>query len=104
MTYRGVLLLMYDLPVISSEDRKETERFRKNIRRLGYVPMQKSVYVKLLRQYAGISSEMEKIEFIKPESGLIQVIPLTLAEFKKLNTVRGEGFDMSFFSDDVIVV
>ena len=102
--HRAVLLLMYDLPAVSSDEKKELSKFRRNIKILGFVPMQESIYVKLLRHYSNVKIEVERVESIKPSNGLVQVLPLYLAEFKRLNTVTGDGFDTSLFSDDIVVL
>lgn len=104
MTHRGVILVMYDLPVASAVERKSAAKFRKDIMKLGYVPMQKSVYVKLLRQYSLFLAEIRRLDKIKPYTGLVQVLPLGLADFKKMGTIVGEGFDVSIFADDILVI
>lgn len=54
--------------------------------------------------FSSVRVEVESIESIKPRKGLVQVLPLYLTEFKRLNTIMGDGFDISLFSDDIVVV
>lgn len=99
---RGVLMLMYDLPVQTADQRRVYNSFRKTLVKKGFVQMQESVYVKLFRNYAAITGEIAKLRAIAPVEGRVQALPLTIAGFKALQTIQGDGFDMPLFSDDIL--
>lgn len=39
-----------------------------------------------------------------PENGLINTLEISLSNFRKMKTLLGDEFDMSRFSDEVIIV
>ena len=42
------ILVMFDLPMETSEERRNYRKFRKNLIKNGFIMMQESVYVKLV--------------------------------------------------------
>ena len=47
MSYRFMrILVMFDLPTETSEERRDYRKFRKNLIKNGFIMMQESVYVK----------------------------------------------------------
>lgn len=102
--YRGVLLVMYDLPVTTAIYRKNALGFRKFLLRMGYTDLQKSIYVKVVRNQGNMNSEMQAIKRVAPKVGSIFVLPLGLEQFRQLCAVTGEPFNMSVFSDSVLVI
>lgn len=101
---RGVILLLFDLPVTTDEDRRLYRYFRKWMRSNGYVMYQKSAYVKLLRNMETAENELCKIRTAAPEGGQVNAAAMTLAAFKQIQTLKGERFNISFFSDDIVFV
>ena len=52
MSYRFMrILVMFDLPTETSEDRRNYRKFRKNLIKNGFIMMQESVYVRLAISY-----------------------------------------------------
>ena len=101
---RGVILMLFDLPVKTDESRRLYGRFRKWQRLNGYVMFQKSAYVKLLRNMDSAENEIGKLRAAAPEGGQVNAMPMTLEEFRKIKTLRGQSFNVSFFSDDIVFV
>lgn len=99
---RGVLFVIFDLPMNTASERKQYTVFRKSLIRSGYVYFQKSVYVKLLRNISSASSEIIKVESFAPDAGEVQTLTMNLNVFHTLYTVRGLGFRVSDFSDDIV--
>ena len=99
---RSVILLFFDLPMIDKEDRKEYYRFRKQLRKNGYVGIQESVALKLLHNSAMNSRELERLKLISPKNGSVYAIPICIADFKKLTSLSSEVFNFNYFIDDVI--
>lgn len=100
----NVLLVFYDIPVEKSEEKKKAKMFHKGLLRLGYVFVQKSIYAKVVHNREKISSEINDINEISPERGSVNVLRLSLEEFKKMKVIIGNGFDMALFADEVIEV
>lgn len=66
--------------------------------------LQKSVYLKLMHSTANIKSAMSELNAESPTNCSVTVLPLSLNNFKKINFLKGDGFDVSFFSDDIIEI
>ena len=101
---KGVLLIVYDLPVETSDERRNAQRFRKNLISQGFISLQKSVYVKLIHNDSMAESEILQIKEISPKEGTINVIPMSLNVFRAMQTLCGEPFNQSLFSDDIVVL
>ena len=104
MSRRGVVLVLFDLPVQEREERKAYALFRKNLKALGYRMVQESVYVKLLRNRAFSEQEMVRLQEITPQNNgsSLLALPLSLNQFRQLRALAGKGFDLSIFSDDIV--
>ena len=99
---REVLIVLFDLPSVTKGERADAARFRKELLKLGYTALQKSVYIKLLRGTENKRIEIENVRNAAPD-GNIYFLPLSLNVFKKMKSIKGFQFDFSFFSDDVFI-
>ena len=99
---RGVILVMYDLPVKTTDNRNKSEKFRKYLINHGYVFLQKSIYVKLFRNKASMKQDIQLLREELPKDGIVNVLPMNLENFKKMMTILGKPFNMLLFSDDII--
>ncbi len=83
---------------------RKVKRFRKELLRLGYISVQKSVYAKLIRNRSSIQQEIRKVQNISPRDGSIVLLRISLSEFKKMEVITGQQFSMSLFADELIEV
>ena len=97
-------MLLFDLPMVDKNKQKEYRFFRKNLKKNAYIQLQESVYVKLLHNTTNAYLEIERIRSISPQDGNIKLIPMSLNGFKKMLSIRGTEFNMSIFSDDVVII
>lgn len=95
---------MFDMPVIEKNQRQNYNRFKKFLVQNGYHMFQESVYIKLLRNISNTQKEIVKIESISSLEGNVQVLPMSLLNFKKMTSICGTAFDIEFFSDDVVCI
>ena len=98
------VIVFFDLPTLSPEDRRAYTRFRKLLVQDGYVMMQESVYCKLM-----ISPSVEKsinnlLQKNKPPKGLIQTLMVTEKQFVKMNFIVGESTNDIIDSEDGVIV
>lgn len=100
----NVIFVLYDLPCVLTKDKKIGAEFRKQLIRLGYTCIQKSVYVKLVRNTVSTKSELCKLKEITPVKGDVKALPLSLSQFKKIVSLVGEPFNMEVFSDDMVLI
>ena len=99
---RGVLLLFYDLPVLTASQRRNAAQFRKRLLKLGFTQVQESVYVQLVHNESALKAELLKIKSFAPKDGLVQVLPMSLQTFQGMQTLCGQGFNQNRFADDLV--
>lgn len=100
----GVLLLFFDFPMTTKQERKKYTAFRKYLKRSGFLPLQESVYVKYLRNASSASREIEKIGQYATEENRISVLALKIAEYLKMESFGSPPLDLSLFCDDVVAI
>ena len=100
MTREGVMIVLYDLPMVDKSSRKVYEKFRSELKKLAYRQLQESVYVKHLRNVGYRDDELKRLNQIAPKSGNLLAFSLTMAQYKEIRVLRGEGipFDYQFSS------
>lgn len=100
---KAVMLLMFDLPSVTVDDRREYHQFMKAIKKNGFLQLQESCYLKLIRNIASIDQTMNSLRKIMPKRGNVSVLPLNLSSFAGMKSLCGESFDMDLFIGDVYV-
>ncbi len=91
MSYRYMrMILFFDLPTETSQERREYTRFRKYLLKSGFMMMQESVYCKIALNQTVVNSLYDSLQKNKPGKGLIQVLTVTEKQFSKMEFVHGE--------------
>ncbi len=98
------ILVMFDLPVITSAERKEYAKFRKYLIKSGFMMMQESIYCKLSPNSTLADAVIENVRKNKPEKGLVQVLRVTEKQYAKMEFIVGEGRTEVLSSDDRLVI
>lgn len=99
-----MILLFFDLPALTSEDRREYNHFRKNMLKQGFLPMQESCYLKLIRNTASMEGHIASLRAVIPPRGNIVVLPMSLSEFRGMKCLLGELPDMEILTEDLICI
>ncbi|MFR8248907.1 MAG: CRISPR-associated endonuclease Cas2 [Lachnospiraceae bacterium] len=68
------VMVFFDLPVITSANRKDYRDFHTYLIKSGFLMMQESVYCKLAQNSTMAESIIENIKKNKPADGLVQVL------------------------------
>ena len=97
-------MVFFDLPVITSADRKEYAQFRKYLLKNGFLMMQESVYCKLAQNQAAADYIVENIKKNKPPKGLVQAMKVTEKQFSRIEYIVGESNSEVIDSDERIVI
>lgn len=92
------ILVFFDLPVVTSEQRTAYAKFRKNLIKEGFLMMQESVYTKLAINRQTMDLEVNRIHAFLPKSGLVQVLTVTEKQFARIKTLLGENYRHSEIS------
>ena len=83
------LICFFDLPVETAKDRKNYRLFRKFLLKDGYLPLQESVYAKLVVNDGAAGHAVVRLRKNRPPSGLVQVLKVTEAQFTTMEYITG---------------
>ena len=78
------VLVMFDLPTLTSGDLREYRRFRKFLITSGFIMLQESVYCKLVQNSSVASTVTDNVRKNKPPEGLVQVLSVTERQYAKM--------------------
>ena len=98
------IIVFFDLPTITLEDKRDYRDFRKFLIKKGFLMMQESVYCKLVLNQTVASSVLSSIRKPKPKSGLVQMIMVTEKQFAMMEYLCGEKRSNVVDSDDRLVI
>ena len=98
------LLVFFDLPAETNEDKREYRRFRKTLLKNGFVMLQESVYCRLFVTPSAEQAAMEIIRRNRPSSGIVQMLSVTEKQFSKMEYLVGEHHSELFDSDERLVI
>lgn len=101
MNYRYMrLLLMFDLPVETSDERKAYRHFVKYIKGEGFIIMQKSIYTKLLINDHAVNSIRVSITKHLPDNGIVSLLSITEKQFQTIDNLLGMSSNITIGSDE----
>lgn len=90
MSYRFMrVIVFFDLPTLTLENKREYRRFRKFLINSGFIMMQESVYAKLVLNGTVANNIKDKVKKEKPAEGLVQMLVVTERQFSKMEYVVG---------------
>lgn len=98
------VMILFDLPTDTHENRKEYRSFRKFLLTNGFVMMQESVYSKIVLNSTAATLLCEKVRKNKTSAGLIQMLIVTERQFEKVEIIVGERQTTIIDSDDKLVI
>ena len=93
------VLVLFDLPVETTKNRREYARFRRFLIKNGFMMMQESVYCKLALNQTVVNSVIDNIRTNKPTSGLVQVLVVTEKQYSRMEFIVG-SFDGDIINSD----
>ena len=104
MSYRYMrMILMFDLPTETVEDRKCYRKFRKYLIDEGFLMHQFSVYSKLLLNNTAAQALIKRLKKNNPSKGNIAILTVTEKQFSKMIYLHGD-FDDSVANSDSRVI
>lgn len=98
------VLVFFDLPTLTCENRREYARFRKFLIKNGFLMMQESVYSKMALNQTVAASVVERVKKNKPAEGLVQMMTITEKQYNRMEYVCGEFNSEVLCSDERLVV
>ena len=85
------MIVFFDLPTISLEDKRNYRKFRKMLIKSGFIMLQESVYCKMMTSPSMQNSIRNLVQSNKPPKGLVQTLLITEKQFVKMEYVVGES-------------
>lgn len=105
MSYRFMrVMVFFDLPVLTSENRKDYRQFRKFLIKSGFMMMQESVYCKMVTNSAAADVVVDHVKKNKPGAGLVQVLRVTEKQYNKMDYVVGTKTSQVIDSDERLII
>lgn len=105
MSYRYMrVIVLFDLPMVTSAERKQYTQFRKHLIKNGFLMMQESVYCKLAQNQAAADYIISNIKKNKPDSGTVQVMKITEKQFSRMETIVGHVNSDIVDSDERLLI
>ncbi len=85
------VMVFFDLPVLTKQNRIHYSRFRKYLIGEGFVMMQKSVYSKITLNGTASDAVIRNLNGHKPPEGIVQILTITEKQFQNIEYLIGEG-------------
>ena len=104
MSYRYMrMLLMFDMPTETVDERKAYRKFRKFLINEGFIMHQFSVYSKLLLNNSASNAMLERLKANNPKKGNITLLTVTEKQFARMIYLNGQRDDSIGNTDSRIV-
>lgn len=98
------IMVMFDLPTESLEDKREYRKFRKYLITKGFLMMQESIYTKLVLNQTVAKLVANSVKENKPSKGVVQMLIITEKQFERMEYVVGEKQTSVIDTDERIIV
>ena len=98
------VLVFFDLPVLTSENRRAYAKFRKFLLKNGFLMLQESVYCKLALNGSAVNAIVDSVHKNKPEEGLIQLLTVTEKQYAKMDIILGQVKSEVLDTDERLVI
>ena len=81
---------MFDLPVVTREDRRRYARFRKSLLERGFTMLQFSVYARHCASEEFAAGVREDVRAVLPPEGQVRLLSVTDRQFGKMEVYFGK--------------
>ena len=93
------VIVFFDLPVETTEDKRNYRKFRKFLIKGGFLMLQESVYAKLALNYTQVEQIIADVKKQKPVKGSVQILSVTEKQFSKMEHISGK-IDTNIINSD----
>lgn len=105
MSYRFMrVLVFFDLPTETLENKREYRRFRKVLIKNGFLMMQESVYCRMLLTPSAGKAVLDIIRKNRPSEGIVQIMTVTEKQFASMEYITGEHHSEVIESDERLII
>lgn len=83
------LLVMFDLPTVTKQDKKKSAKFRKELEKDGFVMHQYSVYTRYCASLESANVHIRRVKSICPDKGRISILSVTDKQYSNIINIWG---------------
>ena len=98
------VLVFFDLPMVTAEQRREYTKFRKFLLKNGFLMLQESVYCKIALNGSAVKGIVDSVHKNSPPEGLVQLLTVTEKQYAKMDIVVGNMKSEVLDSDERLVI
>lgn len=98
------IIVFFDLPTLTSTDKKNYRQFRKFLIKNGFYMMQESVYCRMAHNQSVEANVKAAIRKNKSPEGLVQVLSVTEKQFQKMEFVTGNKKKDIIDTDERLII
>jgi CRISPR-associated protein Cas2 len=85
------MMVLFDLPVLTKQQRKQATKFRKSLLDYGFSMAQYSVYYKLIPSKDIVDAYVNKIQTALPQSGKVDILMITDKQYENIISFSGSA-------------
>ena len=96
---------MFDLPVVTVEERQIYSKFRKFLLKDGYIMVQFSIYSRICKNNDDVTKHINRIRQNLPDKGNIRLLQVTEKQYQDMIYLRGEknNFDILVGGKELVI-
>ncbi len=98
------LIVMFDLPVITEEEKRIYSKFRKFLLKDGYIMMQYSIYSRVCKNSDDVEKHVNRIKQNLPDKGNIRLLQVTEKQYNDMLLLVGTKVVEEEFSINNMIV
>ncbi|MBP0984709.1 MAG: CRISPR-associated endonuclease Cas2 [Oscillospiraceae bacterium] len=98
------ILVMFDLPELTSADRREYRKFRGYLLKNGFLMLQESVYCRMALNKTVSDQIIAKLKKQKPSKGLVMVLTITEKQFQNMEIITGDFVTDVIDTDERLII
>lgn len=85
------MAVMFDLPVVSKEERKAATAFRNALLDMGFEMAQYSVYMRFCTSQSQLDTYAKRVESALPEDGKVNILVFTDRQYERIISFHGKA-------------
>ena len=86
------VLVFFDLPTLTKEEKKAYTEFRKNLQRDGFIMFQLSIYARHCSSIENAKVHIKRVTSFLPESGNVGIMSITDKQFGAIEIFQGARY------------
>ena len=85
------LIVYFDLPMVTTDDRRQYTKFRRYLQMQGFIMVQESVYSKLAVNATAAQTIRNNLRNNRPERGNVIVLSISERQYQEMEFLVGES-------------